>query len=66
MQFQAKVIREIPGEYVRAGATYTITREGNSPRRSSYHFRNNETGGGTFIQPYAFDAAVRSGAVVTV
>lgn len=65
MQFQVKVVREIPGEYVRAGAAYTVTRQGNSPKRSTYHFRNNETGGATFVQSWAFDAAVKRGDVVT-
>lgn len=57
-QFQASVTRDgfAWGEYVSVGS-YTVTRDGTTPRHS-YYFRNNENGGGTFVQPWAFNAAL--------
>ena len=58
-----KCTREIAGEYVRAGETYTVEQEGKGNRRR-YHFRNVVTGGGTSMAGWAFSAAVRAGQLV--
>ena len=53
------------GEYVTAGETYTVTPpEKPRARGASYHFRNARTGGGTFMQPWAFKRATDAGWMV--
>jgi hypothetical protein len=47
------------GEYVTEGASYTVTPP--ETKRGQYHFRNNRTGGGTFMQPWAYKRAMTAG-----
>lgn len=51
------------GEYVTAGETYTVTPPANKRNRTKgdYHFRNERTGGGTFMRWYQFDRAMAAG-----
>lgn len=48
-------------DYVTAGETYTVEREGRTT-----HFRNVRTGGGTSVPNWMFDQAVRNGSFVCV
>lgn len=56
------------GEYVRGGETYVVTPIARAMRRpsrvGSYHFWNVATKSGTYMQPWAFNAAVARGDVV--
>lgn len=52
------------GEYVRAGETYAVSAP--QARGGSYHFENVRTGGGTFIQAWSVERALKNGWLVEV
>lgn len=56
------------GEYIRKGDTYSVVPEMHQRRGvkviTSYHFRNEATGGGSMMQPWAFARAIKNGWIV--
>lgn len=57
-----RCVREVPGEYVTAGETYTMTMP--KARKGDVHFRNVERGSGTFMRPYVMRAAMAAGQII--
>lgn len=51
--------REISGEYVRAGETYKVTREGR-------HLHLEGPNGNTFMRDWSYAAALRTGQLVVL
>lgn len=62
-----KVIREIPGEYVRAGETYKVTRaESGRGLKARAHFFNTARQSGTSVPEWQVVKSIMTGALLVV
>lgn len=60
MTTQTILVKKVPsGEYLTAGDVYIVERAVKA--RHDAHFRNQRTGGGTFMREYAVREAVEAG-----